>query len=56
MLNLKGADGTLLAEQDARALLPVLEPAAQSNLGYQSVTFCSCLVICRRMVELQPQR
>jgi len=42
MLNLKGADGTLLAEQDARALLPVLEPAAQSNLG---VSKCDVLFL-----------
>ncbi len=31
MLNLKGADGTLLAEQDARALRPVLGVAEQSH-------------------------
>jgi hypothetical protein len=33
MLNLKGAEGSLLAEQDARALQPVLGAAEQSALA-----------------------
>ena len=55
MLNLKGADGALLAEQDAR----VAAGAGGRQSAYAlcqlslSVMFYSSMVICRRTVELQ---